>query len=165
PAPFRTDQWEGGKTISLDQAKLSPGWERLDSRTNILAKRFKNRLPQMWKAARPGESVSFRFRGSTAMIYDLIGPDCGQIIVKVDDQKPIVKPRFDSFGMYHRLATLSVADGLADVVHRGELTIHKDQPDKAKILRQRNEEIEDPKRYDGTAWYAGAILLVGEWVE
>jgi hypothetical protein len=45
------------------------------------------------------------------------------------------------------------------------LTIHPEQPDKAKILSQRNEKIDDPKRYDGTAWYAGAILLVGELVD
>ena len=25
--------------------------------------------------------------------------------------------------------------------------------------------VDDPKRYDGTAWYAGAILLLGEWDE
>ena len=62
-------------------------------------------------------------------------------------------------------ATLSVAEALPDMIHQVELTIHPEQPDKAKILSQRNEKIDDPKRYDGTVWYAGAILLVGELVE
>jgi len=77
----------------------------------------------------------------------------------------VVKARFDSFCTYHRLATLSVAEGLPNAVHRVELTIHPEQPDKAKILSQRNEKIDDPKRYDGTAWYAGAILLLGDILE
>jgi hypothetical protein len=119
----------------------------------------------MWKATQPGESISFRFRGTTAKIYDLLGPDCGQVIVKVDDEAPVVKPRFDSFCTYHRLATLSIAEGLSNTVHQVELTIHPQQPDKAKILSQRNETIDDLKRYDGTTWYAGAILLVGGLVE
>jgi hypothetical protein len=54
---------------------------------------------------------------------------------------------------------------LSNTVHSVELTVHPEQPDKAKILSQRNEKIDDPKRYDGTAWYAGAILLVDELVE
>jgi hypothetical protein len=129
------------------------------------AKRFGNRLPEMWKAAQPGGSISFRFRGTTAKIYDLLGPDCGQVIMKVDDQEPVVKPRFDSFCTYHRLATLTIAEGLPDTVHQVELTIHPEQPDKAAILSKRNEKMDDLGRYDGTAWYAGAILLVGELVE
>jgi hypothetical protein len=46
-----------------------------------------------------------------------------------------------------------------------KLTIHPDRPDKAKILSQRNEKFDDPKRYDGTTWYAGALFLVGKLVE
>jgi hypothetical protein len=34
-----------------------------------------------------------------------------------------------------------------------------------KILAQRHEKMDDPKRYDGTAFYPGALLLVGELVD
>jgi lysophospholipase L1-like esterase len=165
PAPFVSDNWESATMLLLNRAKLSPGWQRLDASKDTIAKRFGNRLPEMWKATQPGESISFRFRGTTAKIYDLLGPDCGQVILKVDDQAAVVKPRFDSFCTYHRLATLSIAEGLSNTVHQVELTIHPEQPDKAKILSQRNEKIDDPKRFDGTTWYAGAILLVGDLVE
>ena len=62
------------------------------------------------------------------------------------------------------LATLSVAEGLPEGVHTVKLTLHPEQPDKVKILSQRGEKMNDPKRFDGTAWYAGAILVVGELV-
>jgi len=41
-----------------------------------------------------------------------------------------------------------------------KITINQEQPDKAKILSQRNERMDDPKRFDGTAWYAGAICYL-----
>ncbi|MHC1767714.1 MAG: SGNH/GDSL hydrolase family protein [Verrucomicrobiia bacterium] len=165
PAPFRADNWEHAKMVPLSAAKLSPGWQRLEPGKDSLAKRFGNRLPEVWKATKAGESISFRFRGTTAKVYDLLGPDGGQVIVKVGDTEPMVKPRFDAYCTYHRLATLNVAESLPDAVHQVELTIHPEQPNKAAILSQRNEKIDDPKPYDDTAWHAGAILLVGELVD
>jgi hypothetical protein len=161
-APFRDDNWENARMVPLPRAQLSGGWQRLDQSSNDLAKRFGNRLPDLWMASQPGAAVAFNFRGTTARIYDLLGPDCGQVTVKVDDGMPVTKPRFDSYCTYHRLATLTIAEGLPNGLHRVEVTIHPDQPDKAKILSQRNEKMDDPKRFDGTAWYAGAIMLIGE---
>ena len=148
--------------IPLSQAKLSPGWCRLSAPTNSLARSFGNRLPELWEAKEPGEFVSFKFRGTTARIYDLVGPDCGQLSITVDDGPPVVTPRFDAYCTYHRLSTLSVAEGLPDGVHSVKITIHPEQPDKSTILSQRHEKMDDPRRFDGTAWYAGAILLLGE---
>jgi hypothetical protein len=52
-----------------------------------------------------------------------------------------------------------------DVVHTGSITIHADQPDKVKILSKRGERRDEPKRFDGTDWYAGAILVVRDLEE
>src|SRR5229473_1136109 len=161
PTPFVADNWEAAKMIPLSEAKLSPGWRRLDSPTNSLARSFGNRLPELWEAKEPGEFVSFKFRGTTARIYDLVGPDCGQLTIAVDDRPPVVTPRFNAYCTYHRLSTLSVAEGLPEGVHSVKITIHPEQPDKATILGQRHEKMDNPKRFDGTAWYAGATLLLG----
>jgi len=45
------------------------------------------------------------------------------------------------------------------------MEIHPGQPDKEKILRKRNQKINALKGYDDTAWYAGAILILGELVQ
>ena len=37
--------------------------------------------------------------------------------------------------------------------------------DGLQFLSERGEKIDDPKRFDGTAWYAGGILLIGELVD
>jgi hypothetical protein len=161
-APLVADNWEAARMIPLSQAKLSSGWRRLNAPTNSLARSFGNRLPELWAACEPGESISFKFRGTTARIYDLVGPDCGQVTIAVDDRPPVVAPRFDAYCTYHRLSTLSVAEGLPEGLHTVKITIRPEQPDKAKILSQRHEKMDDPKRFHGTTWYAGAILLLGE---
>lgn len=161
PAPLAADNWEQAKMIPLEQAKLSPGWHKMEA-TQSLAKSFGNRVPGLWSASKAGETLEFKFRGTSARVYDLVGPDCGQLSVEVDGQPAVTLARFDAFCTYHRLATLVVADGLPNAMHTVKITILPTQPDKAKILAQRDEKIDDPKRYDGVTWYAGALLVVGE---
>jgi hypothetical protein len=65
---------------------------------------------------------------------------------------------------YHRLPTLLVGSELSDAVHTVKIEIHPQQPDQAEILAQRREKIDKPERFDDTAFYPGALLLVGELV-
>jgi hypothetical protein len=60
---------------------------------------------------------------------------------------------------------MAIGSNLSNVVHTVRLELHPDQPDKAKILSQRNERIDNPKRFDDRAWYAGAVMLIGDLVE
>lgn len=163
--PLTPDNWQNATMIPLSDKYLSSGWTKLDPQKDPIAKSFANRLPLMFKANKPGETIQFKFKGTALEIYDILGPDCGQIIVHLDDQPARIVPRFDAYCVYHRLAKLTVAHDLTDTVHNVKLEIHPDQPDKAKILSKRNEKIDNPKRFDDTAWYAGAILLIGELLE
>jgi len=164
PKPFTADHWQAAKMVSLNQAVLSSGWKKLDPSENTLAKRFQNRMPEMFYTNKPGETITIQFKGTGLRIYDLLGPDCGQINVTIDDQPTVVKPRFDAYCTYHRLATLTIAENLPDAVHTVELEIHPEQPDKATILAKRKERMDTPERFDDTAWYAGAIMVLGELV-
>lgn len=169
PAPLVADNWEQAKLVPLSAVKLSAGWQKLDPAAQNLAKRFQPRLPEMWKTNTPGTTITLKFKGTALLLYDLLGPDCGQISVQFDDKAPTIVPRFDAYCTYHRLATLPVADGAPDTVHTVTLRLLPDQPDKLAILhhRKENDSIKelDPKTYNDTAWYAGAVLLIGELVE
>ena len=160
--PFVADNWEKAQMVPLSRARLSEDWEKLDPKTDAMARRFGDRLPEVWKADKPGASIRFRVRGSVVRIYDLVGPDCGQVSIQVDDEAAYVRPRFDAYCTYHRLNCLTVGKNMDAGEHDITLTIHTEQPDKAKILSQRNETMDEPKRFDGTAWYAGAILVLGD---
>jgi len=163
--PLRADNWEAAQMVPLSRAKLSAGWQKLDPQADAMAKRFGNRLPEVWKADQPGESISFRVRGSVVRLYDLVGPDCGQITIAVDDQPAYIRPRFDAYCTYHRLSTCTIGKRLSDDDHSITLTIHPEQPDKVEILSRRSQTMDDPTRFDGTAWYAGAVLIVGQWLD
>jgi hypothetical protein len=164
-APFVADNWEAAKLVSFARAKRSAGWEKLNPATNTLARNFSQRMPELWRATQPGASLEFKFRGTAAGIYDLLGPDCGQVIVTLDDRPPVVRPRFDAYCTYHRLATLAIGSGLPDTVHSVKIEIHPEEPDKATILSRLNNKMDNPKRFEGRAWYAGALMLIGELVE
>lgn len=166
-APFIATNYENAKLVPLttDSVTMSPGFVLLDPKTDDFGKRWANRMTTLHKGCKPGETLSFKFKGTRAAIYDLVGPDCGQAIVTVDDQPAKIVPRFDAYCTYHRLATLMIGTDLPDAVHTVKIEIHPDQPDKATILAKNGNKIDKPERFDGTCLYPGAILLVGDIVK
>ena len=162
-APLVADNTERAQMLPLDRAVLGDGWEKLDPAGNPRAKSFGDRMPALYRAQKAGTTLSFRFRGTAVGIYDLVGPDCGQVLVSVDGGAPRTIPRIDGYCTYHRIAVLRIASGLPDGEHRVELTLDAAAPDKAKILFEHNRpDLEkDPAKYAGTSWYAGGIMLIG----
>jgi len=165
PEPFIANNYEQAKLLPITEATLSKGFELLDPKTDKLGKSYSNRLPALHKATQPGETIAFKFKGTRCSIYDLVGPDCGQVTVTLDDKPARVVPRFDQYSTYHRLATLVIGSDLPDAVHTVKIEIHPEQPDKVAILAKNKEKMDKPERFNGTAIYPGAILLVGELVK
>ena len=164
-APLVADHLEAAKLVPFGKAKKSAGWEILPA-DHKLAKSYGKRLPEIWHTNQAGQTAEFSFKGTSVGLYDLVGPDCGQLVVTLDGkaaEKPT--PRFDSYCTYHRLASFFPSRSLPDGVHTVKIEIHPDQPDKAAILATRNNKIDDPKRFDDRQWYVGGIMLVGELVE
>lgn len=173
-APLRVDNWEAARMVPFGKATLSPEWRQADPATDGNAKAFAERLPEIWRADTPGATATFRFRGTLARVYDLVGPGCGAVKMTVDGKDLGVRPRFDAYCSYYRLQTLAIAEGLADEVHTVRLEIAPEAPDKRAILQQRAEpNAKDlaldaaafAAKYDGRCWYAGWIMLLGEWVD
>jgi lysophospholipase L1-like esterase len=172
--PLRADNWEAARMVRFGNATLSPEWQQADPATDGNAKAFAGRLPEIWRADRPGASVTFRFKGTLARVYDLVGPKCGTILVTVDGKDLGQRPRFDAYCTYYRLQTMAIAEGLADDIHTVRLEIAPEPPDKRTILQQRAEAngkdlaldaAAFAAKYDGQFWYAGWIMLLGELVE
>ncbi len=160
PPPFTPDHYEAAKLVPLTQASLSTGFQKLPP-NHRLARSFSRFLPDLYAATQPGESLSFRFKGTYAGFYDLLGPDCGQLNATID-AKPVTILRFDSFSTYHRLGSFALAAGLPDTVHTLRVTVDSAIPDKTAILAKRHEKIDDPTRFEGSTWYVGWIMIIGE---
>lgn len=164
-APFNDQNFELAKLLPITEATLSEGFKRLDAEKDEFGKRWANRMTSLHQAMKPGEKISFKFKGPRCAIYQVIGPDVGKVKLTLDG---VISERtlFDPYCTYHRLGTLSIGTDLApDEVHEVEIELLKDAPDKAKILSQRNEKIDKPERFEGNGFYPGAILLVGEMVK
>ena len=155
------DNWEDAKMIPLDQATLSSGWKNLDPKHDHLAKVFQKTLPALYRAEKPGETITFQFLGTGARIFDLMGPDCGRVLMQIDDGPAVSHLRFDSYCTGYRIGALPVATNLPNKVHRVTLTIDAKEPNKEAILAKRGNTMDDPARFDGVTWYASAILLRG----
>jgi lysophospholipase L1-like esterase len=162
PAPFAPDNHENAKLIPLTAPMLRDGWQTLDSRTDSIARSFANRLPVLWRADKPGATLSFTFHGRSAAIYDLLGPDGGELEVIVDNRPARPVRRFDAYCTYHRLGTTALLSETQPGDHTVTVRLTGNTFDKAQILSRNQNKIDDPARYAPSRWYAGALLIDGE---
>ena len=165
---FVADNWEAAKMVPLSAKMLSGNWKAL-SADDGRQRSFGDRMGQLWMADQAGSKLSFKFKGSVAKIYDLVGPDGGQVTVTVDGKtgsKPV--PRFDSYCTYHRIATLGLAsDSDPNKVHEVTVEIHPEQPDRSSVafrLKDPGKELKEPK-YQGTRVWMSQLMLLGDLVE
>ena len=166
--PFVADHWQAALMGPLEESMLAGAWEQLPEE-HPLQRRFGRRMGTIWETGEPGSKITFRFRGSQAKLYDLLGPDGGQVIITVDGktrERPV--PRFDSYCTYHRIATLRVASGLdPEAVHTVTVEVHPEQPDRSPVafrLDDPEKELKGPK-YQGTRLRVSHVMLLGEPVE
>jgi len=160
----RPDNRERAKMVPVAATMTAGGsWQALDGK-EPMQKHFARRLGQVWRGCAAGDSLKFRFKGTSCSVYDLLGPACGQVWVTVDGQrraKPV--PRFDGYCTYYRVSRLPVFEG-ADGVHEVEISIDANQPDRTPVafrLKDPKTELAGP-RYSGTNWYVGQIMVVGD---
>ena len=165
---FVADNWEAAKMIPLAEKMLAGDWKALPA-DDGKQKGFGNRMGQIWTAEQPGSKLHFKFRGAVAKVYDLLGPDGGQVILTVDGKKgdkPV--PRFDSYCTYHRIATLGiVSDSDMNKVHEVTVELHPEQPDRQSVafrLKDPAKELKDPK-FQGTRVWMSQLMLLGDLVE
>ena len=167
-SPFVADHWQAARQVPVSQGMLTSEWKRVDTEALPFSS-FRDQMGTIWETSKPGSKLSFRFRGSLVRLYDLMGPDGGQVIVSVDGKLlPRAIPRFDSFCTYYRLATLPIADDLdPNVVHHVTLELHPDQPDRSPVapsLKMPDQELKSAK-YNGTKFWAGPLLMLGDLVD
>lgn len=161
--PLRADHWEKAKMVAIRPEMLTGDWQKL-SPDQHLAKRFSRNMPELYQAVKPGAKLSFDFTGISAAFFDVLGPDGGQLSVRLDGGKPSLRNRIDGYCTYHRMSKLDVATEIPSGVHHVEVTLTPDQLDKGKILFERNRgDLEaNPKKYRDHTWHVSSIMLIGE---
>ncbi len=164
--PFVEDNMENAKMVEITPDMLSGSWTKLPQ-TDGKMKSFSKRMGQIWAATTPGDTLKFKFKGTHCCIYDLLGPDGGQVWITVDGKKKkSPSPRFDSYCTYHRISTLWVYSG-KDGEHTVEITVDKDQPSRQSVaFRLKDPEKElAAEKYQGTKFWASKIQIVGDLIK
>lgn len=161
--PLRADNWEQARLVSIRPDMLTGAWEKLPPE-HELAKRFARNMPELYQAKEPGATLSFAFNGTTAGIFDLLGPDGGQVSVRVDDSEPVSRNRIDAYCTYQRMSKLNVATEIAPGRHTIEITLTPEQLDKREILFEKNREDFDknPGKYKEHTWFVCSLMIIGE---
>ena len=162
-SPLRSDNWEQAKLVSIQPEMLQGDWKKL-AEDHPLVKRFQRNMPELFQATNPGASLSFRFEGTAVGVFDILGPDGGQLSVELDDSKPVMRNRIDGYCTYHRMSKLDVGTELNPGVHTVTIPLTPNMLDKRAILFERNRsdfEME-PTKYQNQTWYAGALMMIGE---
>jgi hypothetical protein len=161
--PMVADNYEGANMLPITDATLSNGMKALDP-ADALAMRFP-RLKTWHSAKAAGDSLTFKFRGTRAAVYQIVGPDVGQVRVTVDDKPAKMVTVFDAYCTSHRLNTLLVGTDLPDAEHTVRVEVSGEAPDKAAILAKREQKVDKPERFSDNGFYPGALLIVGELVK
>lgn len=157
PAPLAADNLERAKTVPITREMLSGDWTEVTGDTPWYMKTFGGR---MWQTHTPGAKLTFAFRGRSAMVYDLVGPNGGQVFVTVDGRRrarPV--PRFDRYASYRRINPLPLGT-FGEGVHVVEIELDAQEPSRAEIPEARTK----PEKYRGTYWWPAKLLVDGDLV-
>ncbi|WEK37692.1 MAG: SGNH/GDSL hydrolase family protein [Candidatus Pseudobacter hemicellulosilyticus] len=185
PNPLIPDNWEdAGMYAPEEVADFSGEWTRLTTKDEAKIKGFNSWFPTIMKAATPGASLSFRFSGTMFGLFDIGGPEVGQLSIEVDG-KPVVLEEISSKGFHLYKAvpaggqsTLNRFNRYCNNRYRGQydmiavgpgehtivIRLAPDKADKAGTLGegQQQDISQHPEKYDQTVLYLGKILLRGK---
>ena len=182
PEPLYIDNWEDAQMLDPKQICSFEGdWKK----TNPLAieglSKFADWFPHLMKSEKPGSSFSFQFEGDMFGIFDIGGPEAGQLEIEMDgkplhlkqtgrDNYVAVKDTSKSnivnrFNRYcnNRYRGQVVFIDVPEGKHTVKITISKQEADKAAILGKGNQKDinENPENYNRTVEYLGKILIKG----
>ncbi len=161
--PLRADNWQAARLVPIRPDMLTGSWEKLPA-DHTLSKRFQRNMPELYQATAPEAKLSFTFKGTAAGVFDILGPDGGQLSVRLDDAEPVMRNRIDGYCTYHRMAKLNIGTDLEPGTHSVEITLAPTELDKREILFERNRaDLEShPNKYQGHTWYASSLMVIGE---
>jgi lysophospholipase L1-like esterase len=161
-APLDAANWEDARLVPLSCLDRDAGVEPLADDAWPRLAWGREHMPELWRVDQEGAGLEFAFIGTAFGIYDVLGPDSGQVRVTIDDWPATSVPRFDAACSYHRPNYAILADGLPRARHRVRIELGPPLADKGGVVPEARTE---PERFAGSRWYPAALLIVGKHEE
>ena len=92
---------------------------------------FSNHFDRLWVTNTPGATLTFKFTGTRAWIFNVFGPGTGSVKVTVDGVDKGVRQQVDPWSYYYRLGSLEIASNLPPGEHTATVELLPDPPDRA----------------------------------
>ncbi len=169
PPPMLSDSYERACEVQVTPSMLSGQWSELPA-DDPLRKQMASHFDTIWITKTPGAKLTFRFRGTSASLFDLMGPDTGRIRITMDGKEVGLTQQVDPWSYYQRLAAIN-APGVAEGEHEVSFELLPDAPDRtvpieaAKRLAESQKEGKyDAALFEGVALRVGCLRLMGELV-
>jgi len=161
PDPMQADNFENARLAPIRPSMLSGPWREL-SPEHPLRKRFAAHFDTIWETTTPGARLTFRFRGTEAGLFALMGPDSGRIRVIVDGKEIGERGSADRWCYFQRFCGLTCASNVPEGEHRVEVELLPTPPDRSEAIAEARRLGQfKPGMFDGVALRVGWIRLVG----
>ncbi|CAH0314969.1 hypothetical protein SRABI126_04947 [Pedobacter sp. Bi126] len=184
PKPLITAAWEEATMVDPSALPVTDkGWRVLPTDTDPDLKKFSPWFFNVLSANKPGATFSFRFEGDMLGVFDIGGPEVGQLEWIVDGKPVKLSREKEGNFIYYQAKDTTTADvlnrfnsycnnryrGQLDVIkvpqgdHLVKVTLSGRKANKLMILPEdkRGDIIQHPEKYDQTVIYLGRILLRG----
>ncbi|MBI5834227.1 MAG: right-handed parallel beta-helix repeat-containing protein [Armatimonadetes bacterium] len=164
PKPLTLDNQERARLVAIRPSMLSGAWRELAA-DDPLRRQEARQFDAIWYTNTPGAKLTFKFRGTAASLFNMIGPDTGRVRLTVDGRDLGMRQQVDPWCTYQRLAALDIAGGLEDTIHTVVVELTADVPDRsAPIGEAKRAGNYKPADFEGVALRIGWIRLIGEIV-
>lgn len=185
PEPMFADNWEDAQMIDPASALSDSHWMKINPAESADLKQFSGWFPYLLKAEEPGASFTFSFEGSMFGLFDIGGPEVGQLEFQMDGKPLLIRQlnmdnfietsdsssanpinRFNRF-CNNRYRGQCFFAKVTPGKHVVKVTVSSQMPDKTNILGENeNTDITShPEKYNRTVEYLGKILVRGKIIE
>ncbi len=181
--PLFGDEWDYANMYAPWQiASFDRNWNVRPIQQSHLTK-FEGWFDSLMTADKPGATCTFYFEGDMFGVFDIGGPEVGQLTIWVDNQLVALETVDDRNYRLYRVAdnsgdtTLNRFNGFCNNRYRGQydviqlpfgrhevtLKVSFEKADKHAILgpKRLDDIMANPAKYDRSAIYLGKILLRG----
>ncbi len=163
PSPLEKNNLEKTKFLHLPPSSFIGNWKKINETNSTLPSDLLNKIPFAMSTSVPGDCLSFKFKGTTFGIHDIIGPKTNKIKIEVDNLPPDTISRFDAWCSFYRKHFFIYPD-LENQEHFVKITVLNEPIDKDSILQDNNDYINNPAEYKDLEWHVIALLINGDLI-
>lgn len=186
PPVLSKNNWEDANMYDPGSiASFYGNWSKLKTKNEPKLGVFNNWFPVIMCTESPNDYFVFKFQGSMFGLFDIGGPEAGQLEMEIDGKKIAVQPeskngynylkaianndvaslinRFNKF-CNNRYRGQSFFVEVDDGIHEVKIKLSPQKADKGNILgdNQQGDITNNPEKYEKSSLFLGKILLRGK---